>query len=301
MGQSDYRRCAGVNEAGRVGTNAHKADAPTAVCLTFEFDGAALWAGTFGATSASDLSRGDFEQIAVPRILETLARFDVRSTWFIPGATAQLHGDLVRRVVDLGHEVAHHGWAHEKLTESDSDNRRALERGIAVLEELCGSPPRGYRVPGGFMTNRQLKLIQEYGFVWDSSLHGSDFTAYFVRVDDAIASDGSVVHGSITDLIEVPVSWQLDDFPAFEFVWGFNGGLRPPSHVLEIWQGDFSYMRRNVPDGVFSACLHTQVVGRGHRMSFLEDMLAYMSETGSVAYETLSTYVDRWREAQSLE
>jgi peptidoglycan/xylan/chitin deacetylase (PgdA/CDA1 family) len=269
--------------------------AQTAVCLTFELDGTALWTGSFGASSASDRSRGDFEEIAVPRVLEILDRFDARATWFIPGTMAELYADLVRRIIERGHEVAHHGWAHEKISETDADNRQVLEQGIAVLERLSGSPPRGYRVPGGFMTDDQLSLVREYGFLWDSSLQGSDFTAYFVRMADSIAANGTVTRGSDTDLIEVPVSWQLDDFPAFEFVWGFNGGLRTPSQVLEIWKADFAFMRRSVSNGVFAPCFHTQVIGRGHRVLVLESLLEHVSSHNDVAFETISTYTDRWR------
>jgi peptidoglycan-N-acetylglucosamine deacetylase len=273
-------------------------DASGSVCLTFELDGSALWTGSFGSTSVSDRSRGDFEEIAVPRILETLDRFDARATWFVPGAMAQRYPHLVEGVLAHGHELAHHGWAHEPVSDTDGDNRQVLERGIAELERLSGAQPRGYRVPGGYMTDSQLALLCEYDFAWDSSLQGSDFTAYFVRIDEPLSADGTVAPGRVTNLIEVPVSWQLDDFPAFEFVLGLNGGLRPPSQILEIWQGDFAFMRRSVPGGVFSPCFHTQVVGRGHRMLFLEELLEHLSSDSGIAYETISSYADRWRGAE---
>jgi hypothetical protein len=145
------------------------------------------------------------------------------------------------------------------------------------------------------MTEEQLTLLREYDFVWDSSLQGSDFLAYHVRAGDRLADDGSYECGEPTDLVEVPVSWQLDDFPAFEFVWDLNAGLRPPSQVLEIWQGDFDYMRRDVPDGVYSPCLHSQVIARGHRLLMLERLLDYMSAAGNVSFETLTTYANRWK------
>jgi peptidoglycan/xylan/chitin deacetylase (PgdA/CDA1 family) len=272
--------------------------APGSVCLTFELDGSALWTGSFGRTSVSDRSRGDFEEIAVPRILETLDRFGARATWFVPGAIAKRYPHLVERVLEHGHELAHHGWAHEPLSDTDADNRQVLERGIAELERLSGARPRGYRVPGGNMSDSQLALLCEYDFAWDSSLQGSDFTAYFVRIGETVSAEGTVATGRITNLVEVPVSWQLDDFPAFEFVLGLNGGLRPPSQILEIWQGDFAFMRRSVPRGVFSPCFHTQVVGRGHRMLFLENLLEHISSDSGIEYETISSYSDRWRKVQ---
>jgi peptidoglycan-N-acetylglucosamine deacetylase len=272
----------------------------TSVCLTFEPDAMALWSGTIGSRNASDLSRGDFERIAVPRVLRLLERFDVRATWFVPGAVAVLFPDLVRRVVDNGHEVAHHGWAHEPVGSQEVDDRRILERGLETLEEFAGDRPLGYRVPGGFVTDRQLELLLEYGFLWDSSLQGSDFSAYYVRRGDSITPDGAYQFGEPIDVVEIPVSWQLDDFPAFEFVWGLNSGLRAPSHVLEIWKDDFDFMRRDVAGGVYSPCLHTQVIARGHRLLMFERLLDYISEVDDVLFETVSSYVGRWKEANAL-
>jgi len=271
------------------------------VCVTVELDGTALWSGTMKASSASDLSKGEFERVAVPRVLRLLARYGVASTWFVPGAVAKTFPELAHSVVEHGHELAHHGWAHEGVAADEDANRRVLEQGLESLEAVAGSRPVGYRVPGGFMTHEQLALLREYGFAWDSSLQGTDFLAYYVRVGDRFASDGSYEYGEPSDLVEVPVSWQLDDFPAFEFVWNFNSGLRSPSHVLEVWRGDFDFMRRDVPDGVFSPCLHSQVIGRGHRLLMLEALLEYVTRVDRVRFETVTSYVTSWRRRNPRE
>jgi peptidoglycan-N-acetylglucosamine deacetylase len=270
------------------------------VCITVELDAMALWTGTMGSASASDLSKGDFERLAVPRLLQLFARHGVASTWFVPGAVATVFPDLVSSVVEHGHEIAHHGWAHERLDSDLSTNRKVLENAMGVLDALIGVRPTGYRVPGGSMTEEQLALLREYGFLWDSSLQGSDFVAYYVRAGDRVREDGSYEFGEPTEMVEVPVSWQLDDFPAFEFVWDLNAGLRSPSQVLEIWQGDFDYMRRDIPDGVYSPCLHSQVIARGHRLLMLERLLDHISETEDVRFETLTSYATRWKEMNLL-
>jgi hypothetical protein len=82
------------------------------VCLTFDFDAVSVWLGTFKAKSPSAVSRGEFGAVAVPRILDLLRQFDAPSTWYTPGHTADTYPDLVRRVADGGHEIAHHGYCH---------------------------------------------------------------------------------------------------------------------------------------------------------------------------------------------
>ena len=51
----------------------------------------------------------------MPRVLELLRRHDLRATFFCPGYTAERYPDLLRRVRDEGHEIAHHGYLHEAI------------------------------------------------------------------------------------------------------------------------------------------------------------------------------------------
>jgi peptidoglycan/xylan/chitin deacetylase (PgdA/CDA1 family) len=268
-------------------------------CITVEFDAMALWT-SFGKTTLSDLSRGDFERFAVPRLLRVFDAFGVTATWFVPGAVAELYPQLVHDVLAAGHELGHHGWAHEDVERDEGENRRILERGIETLERLSGAPPRGYRVPGGFITNDQIRLLAEYGFEWDSSLEGGDFEVYYVREGDTIDPSTLYRFGREIDLVEIPVTWNLDDFPAFEFVLGFNSGLNSPSQVLEMWQGDFDWAVHNVPGGIYSPCLHSQVIGRGHRLLMLERLLEHITGVADVHFETITSYVTRWKEGNPL-
>lgn len=267
------------------------------VCFTVELDGPALWSGSFGASNLTDLSRGEYEWLAVPRVLDLFRAQGVIATWFVPGATAQLFPDLVRMVASEGHEVAHHGWAHESSKRPEADNRRNLERGLEVLEHMTGMTPRGFREPGGHLENPMVLLLQEYGFAWDSSLGASDYEAYYVRAGDVIGGENGFVFGHEVDLLEMPSSWNLDDFPAFEFAWGINAGIRTPSHVLEIWSAEFDFMRQHHPTGVFGPALHSQVIGRGHRLLMLDRLIDHMKASGPVQFETVTNYMTRWKAA----
>ena len=79
--------------------------ANVSVCLSFDFDAICVWLGSLNATSPSAISRGEFGAVATERLLEMLARWEIKSTWFIPGHTIDTYPDLVRRVADAGHEI----------------------------------------------------------------------------------------------------------------------------------------------------------------------------------------------------
>ena len=59
------------------------------VCLTFDFDAISLWLGGFGARSLSAISRGEFGRVGAERLIAMLREWRIRSTWFIPGHSAE--------------------------------------------------------------------------------------------------------------------------------------------------------------------------------------------------------------------
>ena len=269
------------------------------VCLTFDFDAMSAWVRRTDNPSA--ISRGEFGAVAVPRILDLLARYDARATFFTPGHTALAYPDLVTRVVEAGHEVAHHGWVHENPEDlTPEDEERVLLRGIEVLTEVTGTRPVGWRSPGWSMTPRSLPLLLEHGFEYDSSLMGHDTALYRCRAGDSWSKDGPYVFGTPSRLVEVPVYWGLDDFPFFEFVPGRGGGGAAPSAVYEVWRGDLDYAYDTAPGGVVTLTMHPQSIGRGHRMQMLDRLLAHLRDRGGVTFERVDVVARAWAAANPL-
>ncbi len=104
----------------------------------------------------------------LPRILELLDHTGVRATFFVEGLNAELYPDALREIAAAGHEVAYHGWLHERWADLDPDAERAsLERGVRALDEL-GVRPVGFRPPGGALTPATPALLRELGFTYVS-------------------------------------------------------------------------------------------------------------------------------------
>jgi peptidoglycan/xylan/chitin deacetylase (PgdA/CDA1 family) len=271
------------------------------VCLGFDFDAISLWIGSMGSTSPSMMSRGEFGAAAIPRILDLLERYDARATWCIPGHTVYAYPDLIRRIRDAGHELGHHGWVHENPQKFDRDGeRRNLERGFEAFDRVAGVRPRGYRSPAWDFSENTIDLLIEFDFDYDSSCMGNDVYPYYLRQGDKASPTEPYVFGQPVDLVEVPVTWGLDDFPPFEYVWGMNAGLTSPSDIEEIWRGDFDYPYRHAQDAVYALTMHPQDIARGHRRLMLERLLDHISGHDGVAIETISTYVDQWKVANPL-
>jgi peptidoglycan/xylan/chitin deacetylase (PgdA/CDA1 family) len=258
------------------------------------------WIGSLGATDPATVTRGEFDIIGVQRILRLLAKHEIEATFFVPGFTICAYPDLVRKIDAAGHELAHHGWIHESPRQFDrAGERDNLLRGIEVLERVAGRRPRGYRSPGWEFSANTISLLLEEGFRYDSGLMADDFYPYYVRDGDVVSTTGPYIFGETTDLVEIPVSYTLNDWTLFEFAADVNAGLASPSHVLEIWQGDFDYMTAECPDGVYVLTMHPQVIGRGHRMAMLERLITHMADRAR--FSSMAAFAERWRAENPLE
>jgi peptidoglycan/xylan/chitin deacetylase (PgdA/CDA1 family) len=272
------------------------------VCLTFDFDAISLWIGPYAARSPSMISRGEFGAVGCERILRLLEREGIAATFFVTGHTADTYPDLTREIAAAGHEIGHHGYLHENplALETREREREVLLKGLDALDRAAGVRPVGYRSPAWDNSPWTIELLLEEGFRYESSLMGNDYSPYWCRVGDVIQPDGPYLFGPEVDLVEMPVSWILDDFPHFEYVSLRPEGLRlpglsAPSKVEEIWRDDFTYMRREVPDGVFTLTMHPQVIGRGHRMLMLERLIGWMQEHPGTRFTTLGAAADAFR------
>ena len=107
-------------------------------------------------------------------ILDMFAAADVKATFFTLGWVAQRHGGLMRRIVDAGHELASHGWDHERVFRLDRASFTAdLERSRKVLEDAAGVQITGYRAPSFSIDSRTpwaYMALAEQGFVYSSSV-----------------------------------------------------------------------------------------------------------------------------------
>jgi peptidoglycan-N-acetylglucosamine deacetylase len=260
------------------------------VCLTFDFDAMSVWIGTFRATSPSVISRGEFGRVATERLLRTLREWDIRSTWFIPGHTADAFPATVAKIAEEGHEIAHHGYFHEQAKTPDEE-QRDFDRATAALQRVTGKTPVGYRSPAAALMPTTLNCLLDRNFLYDSSMMGNDFSPYYCRVGDQAPADGPFIWGRETSLVELPFTWGLDDFPAFEFVMSHHGvipGLNSPSQMYEIWVGDFDYLHDRLEEGVYILTMHPQCIGRGHRLLMLEKLVNHIRNRSGVTFKTMS-------------
>lgn len=269
------------------------------VALTFDYDAMSVWIGGLGPESPSAMSRGEFCAQGARRILALLKEHDIKATFFVPGHTALAFPKTVEDIAAGGHEIGHHGWVHENPAVLNADQERwVMDKGLEALDKVVGIRPTGYRSPGWETTKNTISLLKEYGFNYDSSLMGSEYEPYWCRIGDEWSATGPWKFGTPVDLVELPVSWMLDDFLYFEYVALPNGylpGGQSPRAVLQTWIDEFDYLYERIGQGIFIPTMHPQVTGRGARMLMLEGLIKHIAGKPGVTFGTCNDYVDAWR------
>lgn len=252
----------------------------TTVCLTFDFDAVSLWITTMKQTSATPLSRGEYgARVGVPRLLALLAERRVTATFFMPAHTVRAFPEAARAIRDAGHEIALHGFAHENpVGLPPGDEARYLDLSITILREL-GVTPQGYRSPAWDLTGETIGLLAERGLAYDSSMMADDYRPYLARTGTS-ADETNYDPGEETGVVELPVAWELDDFPHFAFLnKPMYLGLRSPDEVLHLWREEFDFCHET--QGTFTLTMHPQIIGRGPRIAMLGRLIDHMAAQGA--------------------
>ena len=224
--------------------------------------------------------------VGIPRLLDILEHLQIPATFFVPGYTAHRHPEPIRSVVAGGHEIAHHGYLHESLVGVDEATERDyLVRGLAALEEVAGVRPVGYRAPMWEMNWHTPKLLAEFGFLYDSTLMDSDHPYELAVTDDV-------------SLVELPVSWALDDWQQYCFVPDFSGTglIETPAKAIELYRSELDAMRD--VGGAWILTNHPFLSGRPGRAAALREFIADVAAMDDVWIASMSQIAEHVRAQQ---
>ena len=253
--------------------------AVSAASFTFDFDAEEVWIGEDPANADRPgvLSQGTYgAKVAVPLILDVLRRHGVQATFFVPGRVAERYPERVADIVAAGHELAHHGYTHTspaKLTRAEEEAE--LVRGLRCLRGF-GTEVTGYRSPS-----------------WDLSPHTLDLLRR-ARAYLLVEPDGRhpAVPARHPRLVEVPISWILDDAPHFWFDGAcWTKTIATTAAVRQIWEEEFLGIRRLGGACVFT--MHPQIIGRPGRLAFLDAFIGFVTGHDDVWVSTTAQIASR--------
>ena len=114
-----------------------------------------------------------------PQLLDLLAKYNVRATFFLIGQYAMKQRDLVRRTHEAGHLIGNHTWTHPNLFRTDrQQTRKELDETTNRLQQITGTRVRFFRPPFGLRRPYTLRIARDLGMIpvmWN--VIGNDWNA----------------------------------------------------------------------------------------------------------------------------
>jgi peptidoglycan/xylan/chitin deacetylase (PgdA/CDA1 family) len=203
------------------------------------------------------------------RILREFEKRGLPLTVFGVSMALQRHPELTQAFVDLGHEIACHGWRwihYQNLPEATE--RAHMARGTEIIRTMTGGQwPQGWYTGRDSPNTRRL-LADQGGFAYDSDYYGDDLPFWLPTPK----SDGTV-----EPRLVIPYALDTNDMRCVQ-VQGFNTG----DHFLQYLKDSFDVLyAEGDPQGedrpkMMSIGMHCRVLGRPGRFGALQKFLDYV-------------------------
>lgn len=202
-----------------------------------------------------------------PRLMGLFNKHSVPATFFVPGADARRHPELIRELVSNGHEIAARGVDLEDFATLGDKEVEVIKASREILADIAGTAPQGFRAPGGQLSSKTLDHLAELGFIYDATFQDADYPYVY-------GLDGG------KKLVELPTSFALDDAPIYS-------ARHTHARLQAIWRDEIRAMHAEgtlIPitlnlRGDFGST-------RAARIAVLDTLLTELKQLGGVQFMT---------------
>jgi peptidoglycan/xylan/chitin deacetylase (PgdA/CDA1 family) len=202
-----------------------------------------------------------------PRLVELLDKHEVPATFFVPGADARRHPDLIRELVRRGHEIGARGVDLEDLAALGDKEREVLQASRDILADIAGVVPQGFRAPGGQLSASTLDHLADLGYIYDATFQDADHPYVFGLRDGK-------------KLVELASSFALDDAPIYS-------ARHTHARLQAIWSDEIAAMHEE--GTLIPITLHLRGdfgSTRVARIAVLDALLTQIKQLGDVSFAT---------------
>lgn len=308
------------------------------ILLSVDFDAVSGWLGTgqHPDNNLADYSSGFFSAlVGVPRLLKLFTKLGIQDqvTWFVPMHSAESFPNEFQAIIHSGAEIGLHGYCHEGAPQlTPKQEREVLEHCITLYQELLGRRPVGYRAPLYQLRESTVALLEEYAFLYDSSLSHHDSKPYYLPALPPITPPTYDASASAKDwmkplpapapptsksLVEIPANWYAEDMTPLQF-WPHtpnSQGYVDVRVIENMWKDKFEWIRSELQEEsaqaqgkessdvfVFPLVLHPDTSGMAHVIGMVERVVKWLQGWGSdVEFVTYEAAAAEWKAKNSVD
>jgi len=203
------------------------------------------------------------------RLMRLFEERQLPVTMFAVGMALERHPDAAKAMVELGHEIASHGWRWINYDQIDeATEREHMRLAIASIEKLTGQRPLGWYT--GRTSERTQRLVaEEGGFLYDADSYADDLP-YWTKV---------AARGTMVDHLIVPYTLDANDM-RFATAQGFNTADQFFTYLRDSF--DTLYEEGLTAPKMMSVGLHCRLAGRPGRIAGLKRFLDHVQSHDKV-------------------
>lgn len=224
-------------------------------------------------------------------------------------------------ILSSGAEVGLHGYCHEGAPQlTATQEREVIEHCISLYQELVGKRPLGYRAPLYQLRESTVALLEEYSFLYDSSLSHHDSRPYYlpdlppmqvpqytesVSAKDWMKPLPKPAPPTSKSLVEIPANWYTEDMTPLQF-WPHTSnsqGYVDVRVIENMWKDKFEWIRSEMQDlgekdvCVFPLVLHPDTSGMAHVIGMVERVVKWLQAWGGdVEFCTYESVAKDWKD-----
>lgn len=219
------------------------------------------------------------------KIIDLLTKHQIKATFFVTANFAVHAENLVRKIVDLGHEIASHGYYHTEFS------LEHLLQSREKLEEISGQKVKGYRMPR--MKPVDEKAIAQAGYLYNSSINPTYLPGRYnnlhIKRTHFYKENVLQLPASVTPWFRIPLFWlSFHNFPLFLYKYLSNKTLKH-DHYLNIYFHPWEFLNLDQPKK-FNFPSYV-VRNSGNKMySRLDDFILHFKQK-NVVFGTISDYL----------
>ncbi len=218
------------------------------------------------------------------RLLREFEKRGLPLTVFGVAMAMQRTPELTQACVELGHEIASHGWRWIHYQNVDIDTEREhMRRAVEIHTQLTGAPPLGWYTGRDSPNTRRL-VVEHGGFEYDADYYGDELP-FWMQVDTG--------DGTRKPHLVVPYTLDTNDM-RFATPQGFNTG----QHFFDYLRDSFDvlYAEGAETPKMMSIGMHGRLLGRPGRFSGLQRFLDYVAKHDRVWVARRIDVARHWKE-----
>jgi peptidoglycan/xylan/chitin deacetylase (PgdA/CDA1 family) len=269
-----------------------KNGAKAAFAFCFDLDGDTIWMNKIRHLPGWDQmlktrSVGSYgPNRGADTILSILRKYELKTTFFVPGSIAERYTPLIERILADGHELGHHGFLHEDDYGSTPDEQLALiEKSQQIFKRISGKKAVGFRCTGALLTETKKNLYNDPNTLY-ISIDIDDEKSGFIEVD-----------GEKTKAVRVPCRQELDDY--IQTVYNHYPPIPTGLPAVMSYEDTVQNFKRELEGAIrygnaVSTAFHPQISGTPGRSVMLENLCEYVTQNPDIWCTSCEDIANWW-------